>query len=232
MSNILIVLSAADSWTRADGSKYPTGYWAEEFIVIHEKFVKAGNQVALATPGGRRPTADPKSLTAEFTGEEVGRYTHYLQALSPQLAAPLILADVDMADYDAVVIPGGHGPVEDLYKDKDMGRLLITANQTGKIIGSVCHGPASLLAAIRPDGSWEFAGRRMTAFTNDEEVEFGTATNAPWLLETRLRELGAQLVRGETNWAPFITRDGTLITGQNPGSSAATADAVLEALGE
>lgn len=230
MSDILIVLSAADSWTRADGSKYPSGYWAEEFIVIHEKLVQAGHHVALATPGGRRPTADAKSLTAEFAGEAAARYGHYLEVLAPELNAPLALAVVDMAHYDAVVIPGGHGPVEDLYKDKDMGRLLVAANQSGKIIGSVCHGPAALLAAIGPDGSWEFAGRRMTAFTNEEEVEFGTAANAPWLLGTRLRELGAQFVRGDTNWASFVTRDGNLVTGQNPASSAATADAVLEAL--
>lgn len=230
MSNMLIVLSAADSWTRADGSRYPSGYWAEEFIVLHEKFVGAGHRVALATPGGRKPTADAKSLTPEFAGDEAARYAQYLAALSARLNAPLTLADIHIAHYDAVVTPGGHGPVEDLYKDKAMGRLLVAADQAGKIIGSVCHGPAALLPAIRPDGSWVFAGRRMTAFANEEEIEFGTATNAPWLLGTRLRELGAQFVRGDVNWAPFVTRDGNLVTGQNPASSAGTADAVLAAL--
>lgn len=230
MSKILIVLSAADSWTRADGSKYPTGYWAEEFIVIHEKFIDAGHAVDIATPSGKKPTADTKSLQPEFAGAEAGRFVKYLEALSMVLDSPRDLADVDSADYDAVVIPGGHGPVEDLCNDTDMGRLLIEADKAGKLIGSVCHGPAALLSATAADGVWVFAGRQMTAFSDEEEVEFGTATNAPWLLATQLREYGARYVKGNVNWAPFVTRDGNLITGQNPASSAATADAVLQAL--
>lgn len=231
MSKILIVLSAAANWTRADGTLYPTGYWAEEFVVMHEKFVAAGHTVHLATPGGHKPTADEKSLDPQYGGPDVARYAAYLQGIAGDLDAPLWLANVDAASYDAVVIPGGHGPVEDLYRDLELGRLLYAADKAHKIIGTVCHGQAGLLSATQLDGTWLFAGRRLTAFSDEEEIEFGTADNAPWLLASRLRQYGAAYERGPQNWGPFVIRDGNLISGQNPASTAPMADAVVAALG-
>jgi putative intracellular protease/amidase len=142
---------------------------------------------------------------------------------------PLVLAEVDVSRYAAVVIPGGHGPVEDLYKDPDMGRVLVKANQEAKIIAAVCHGPAALLATRDDKGQWPFAGRKMTALSDEEEIEFGTAENAPWLLADTLRKSGAAYEQGP-NWAVYVVKDGNLLTGQNPASSAALADAVIAAL--
>lgn len=230
-NNILIVLSAADTWIRADGTEYPTGYWAEEFVVIHQRFVEAGAHVNVATPGGQKPTADPHSLDPNgVAGPAALEHAAYLQSISETLDPPLNLSEADIADYDAVVVPGGHGPVVDLYKDPSMGRLLSAADDAGKVIGVVCHGQAALLSANDPDGTWRFAGRRMTAFSDEEEVEFGTADNAPWLLAKRLREYGARYEKGTNNWEPFIVRDGRLISGQNPASSGPMADAVIAAL--
>jgi putative intracellular protease/amidase len=140
-----------------------------------------------------------------------------------------VLAEVDVRRYDAVLVPGGHGPMEDLVDDVAMGRVLTEAHDAGLIIASVCHGPAALLSVADRDGGWLFAGRRLTCLTDQEEMEFGTAVNAPWLLESRLRERGAQVEAGE-NWAPHVVRDGLLISGQNPASSPAIAQAVLAAL--
>src|SRR5688572_23742847 len=117
MSSILIVPSAADAWTRADGSTYETGYWAEELVAIHEKLVDAGYKVDIATPEGRKPTVDARSLDPTIGGPEVGRFAKYLDSISEDLELPLTLSEVNVADYDAVVIPGGHGPMEDLYRD-------------------------------------------------------------------------------------------------------------------
>jgi putative intracellular protease/amidase len=230
MSIILIVLSAADRWTRADGSIYETGVWAEEFVVMDEAFVKAGLQVDIASPGGVAPTMDKRSLDPGIVGEEVAeRMRLYLERNSDRVEKPLILADVEMSRYDAVVVPGGHGPVEDLYKDPDMGRVLVEADREEKVIAAVCHGPAALLAARDENGQWPFAGRKMTSLTDEEEIEFGTAENAPWLLADTLRKSGAVFEQGP-NWAAHVVKDGNLLTGQNPGSSAALADAVIAAL--
>lgn len=228
---VLIVLSAADTWTRADGSKYPTGYWTEEFVDVHKEFVEAGYTVDIATPGAVRPTADPKSLEPKTVGAEKAIFfARYLESLSQNLSNPLALAKVNMSNYDAVIIPGGHGPVEDLYKDKNMGKLLFAADKSKKIIGAVCHGQAAFLSAVDSKGNWLFKGRNMTSFSDAEEIEFGTASNAPWLLASTLRKNGANYKCGEKNWGEFILVDGNLITGQNPASSIPMAKAIIETL--
>jgi putative intracellular protease/amidase len=230
MSKILIVLSAADTWTRADGSKYQSGVWAEEFVVMDEKFIAAGCTVDIATPGGVVPTIDPHSMNPAVVGQEnVDHFRSYLDKIAGRLAKPLVLAEVDASQYGAIVIPGGHGPVEDLYKDTDMGRILVEADRMKTIIAPVCHGQAALLPAKDADGNWLFKGRKMTSFSDEEEVELGTADNAPWLLADTLRKCGAEYEKG-ANWGAYIVRDGNLLSGQNPASSAPLADAVLEAL--
>ena len=230
MTRVLIVLSAADKWTRADGSTYDSGVWAEEFIVMDEKLVDAGMEVDIATPGGIEPTIDARSLDPKIVGEDqVHRFRNYLTRNAARLRKPLVLAGIDLARYDALVIPGGHGPVEDLYKDPDMGRLLVEANRESKIIASVCHGPAAFLAARDENGEWPFAGRRMTSFSDEEETEFGTAANAPWLLADTLRKRGARYEKGP-NWGAYMVADGNLLTGQNPASTAMLAEAVVAAV--
>lgn len=230
MTNILIVLSAADKWTRADGSTYESGVWAQEFVDLDEAFIRAGYNVDLASPGGVVPTMDKRSLDPKLVGEDVASHMReYLAANAERIEHPLVLADIDTTEYDAVVVPGGHGPVEDLYKDPDMGRVLVEADRASKVIAAVCHGPAALLAARNGNGEWPFAGRRMTSLSDEEEIEFGTAENAPWLLADTLRKSGAAFEQGP-NWGAYVVQDRNLLTGQNPKSSAPLADAVIAAL--
>lgn len=231
MANILMVVSAADSLTMKDGSEHPTGYWAEELVVSHQSLTEAGNTVHVATPGGRKPTVDQVSLAAESAGGEdrAQGFRDYLEKIDAELAHPLVLADVDIASYDAVVMPGGHGPMADLYKDADLGRILVAANKAGKIIAPFCHGPAGLLSATDDDGSFAFKGRRLTVFTNEEELGGGTGENTPWLVEDALKEKGAVVENGAA-WSSNVVRDGNLITGQNPQSSGDVAKEVLAAL--
>lgn len=230
MTHILIVLSAADTWTRADGSLYESGVWAQEFVDIDEAFMRAGFQVDLASPGGIVPTMDRRSLDPDVVGDDMAeRMRAYLALHAERIAHPLVLAGIDTSAYDAIVVPGGHGPVEDLYKDPDMGRVLVEADRAGKIIAAVCHGPAALLAARDEEGRWPFAGRKMTALSDEEEIEFGTAENAPWLLADTLRKRGAVFEQGP-NWRAHVVKDGNLLTGQNPQSSASLAEVVVGAL--
>ncbi|WP_375386023.1 type 1 glutamine amidotransferase domain-containing protein [uncultured Microbacterium sp.] len=222
MAKVLMVVSAATHWTQADGSKHPSGYWAEELVVPHEALTRAGHTVDIATPGGRAPTVDQTSFNPDIAGPEVERFAAYIDGISDVLENTVPLEEVDVAGYDAVLIPGGHGPMEDLAVDRSMGRVLRAAHADDKIIAAICHGPAALLSAADGDGEWPFAGRTVTSLTDEEETLFGTAANAAWLLESRLRENGAQFV-GSVPWQSHVVVDGRLITGQNPGSSAETA---------
>jgi putative intracellular protease/amidase len=234
MTKMLIVLTGARSWTLKDGSDHPTGFWAEEFLAPYRIFAEAGLDITVATPGGVTPVADDNSLSAEMNdGDEdkVAELRRQLDDLSDTLANTAVLEDVDPADFDAVFVPGGHGPMEDLAVSKPMGELLTTMlGDESKVVASVCHGPASFLAATAADGGPLFAGRQITAFTNEEETQAGLAEQAPWLLEDRLRQTGATITTGAA-WAPHVVVDGNLVTGQNPASSEEVATSVLALLG-
>ena len=187
--------------------------------------------MTIATPGGVRPTVDEASLTAEQAGGEdrAAELRGELDALADRLASPTALEEVSPDDYDGVFVPGGHGPMEDLAVSAELGRLLVTMLDDDKVVAAVCHGPAALLSARRPDGTWAFAGRRLAGFTNDEETQAGLADKAPWLLEDRMREAGGDMESGPA-WQPFSVVDDNVVTGQNPASSSDVAHKTVEAL--
>ncbi|MFD7308011.1 type 1 glutamine amidotransferase domain-containing protein [Promicromonospora sp. NPDC059942] len=231
MSKILMVVSAANSLRLADGTEHPTGYWAEEVAASHRVLTAAGAQVDVATPGGVAPTVDAVSLDERggVPAADAAEFRAYLDGIAGQLAHPLTLADVRGDDYDAIYVPGGHAPMADLAHDADLGRLLLAANDRGTTVGALCHGVAALLSAQEPDGTFAYAGRALTSFTDEEERQGGLGDAAPYLVESRLRERGA-VVQVGAPWSSTVVQDGNLITGQNPQSSAAAAEAVLKAL--
>ncbi|HEY9372031.1 type 1 glutamine amidotransferase domain-containing protein [Streptomyces sp.] len=230
MSKILFVMTGADQWTLADGTKHPTGFWAEEAAAPYAAFKAAGHEIVVASPGGVVPPVDRGSLAPEANGgqEAADRIAATLAAFT-ELQHPIALDDVRLDEYDAVYVPGGHGPMEDLAVDPVSGRLLTDALHSGKPLGVVCHGPASLLAAEQADGSNAFAGYKVAAFTNQEETLAGLADRAKWLLETRLVEAGVD-VQAAAPWAPHVIADRNLITGQNPSSSVPLAAELLKRL--
>ncbi|SDI96670.1 Putative intracellular protease/amidase [Actinokineospora alba] len=231
MSRILMVISGADSMTLADGSTHPTGYWAEEVAASHEVLRAAGVEVDIATPGGVRPTVDALSLDERggVSESDARRFRAYLDSIAQRLDAPLAVADVRIGDYDAIYLPGGHAPMADLADDRDLGELLNAATAEGKTVAALCHGVAALLSATKEDGGFTFAGRSLTSFTDEEERQGGLGDNAPYLVESRLRERGAVVETGPA-WQSVVVEDGNLITGQNPQSSKDTAERVLKAL--
>ncbi|MEU8529159.1 type 1 glutamine amidotransferase domain-containing protein [Streptomyces sp. NPDC048629] len=230
MSKILFVLTGADHWTLADGTKHPTGFWAEEAVAPYAAFTAASHEIVVATPRGVVPTVDKGSLAPEFNGGQEGadRIAAALDSFT-QLKSPIRLEDVRLDEYDAVFYPGGHGPMEDLAVDATSGKLLVDALDSGKPVAVVCHGPAALLAATHADGTNAFAGYKVAAFTDAEETQGGLADRAKWLLESRLVEAGVDVQVGEP-WVPKVVVDRNVVTGQNPASSAPLAAEVLKKL--
>ncbi|WP_194897717.1 type 1 glutamine amidotransferase domain-containing protein [Catenulispora pinisilvae] len=218
---ILFIVSSAHQLTMKDGTLLTTGFWAEELLVPYHAFTQAGFDVKFTTPAGLVPQPDPRSLTAQ-DGADLDHI--------PDLRTPLVLDDVEAGGYEAVFIPGGHAPMEDLATDRMAGQLITQALAAGKPVGAVCHGAAALLAARRDDGTPTVAGYRVTGFTDEEERQGGLADNMRYLLEDKLVELGADFVEGPA-FQPHTETDRNLHTGQNPQSSGRIAADMLEALG-
>jgi putative intracellular protease/amidase len=229
MAKILFVVTGASYWTLKDGTRHPTGYWAEEFAAPYSELTGAGHVVVVATPGGVVPYVDVMSLRPSMAGsEQIAREQEEILRSAEELRRPIELADARLEDYDAVYYPGGHGPMQDLWDNADSGRLLTAALASGKPLAIVCHAPAAILATRR-HGVSPFAGYHVTAFTNDEEEGVGLRDKAKWLVEDELVKLGLTFTRGEI-WKPYTVVDRNLYTGQNPASAGPLAREVLKVL--
>ncbi len=224
------VLIIVTSNAKLGDSGKATGIWAEELTVPYYAFIDAGIAVELASPKGGAVPFDPASIKPK--GENGTHVERFLSDVEAQrvCAATRIAADMDAAGFDAIFFPGGHGAMWDLPTDQGVTLAVEAAYRANKIIAAVCHGPAGLVAAKRPDGKSILHGKRINAFTNDEEAAAGLTHVVPFALEARMREQGGVFEKA-ANWHAFAVRDGNLITGQNPMSSTLVAQHVLEALG-
>jgi putative intracellular protease/amidase len=200
-------------------SGLPTGAWLEEVCVPLKAFRDAGLAVAIASPLGGRPPIDPNS--AGFDTSAVPDREEWLDGTE-------IMADVDPGRYAAVFLAGGHGTMWDFPDSQALSRIVGSVASNG-VVAAVCHGPAGLIGAADADGKPLVAGRTVTAFSDAEEDAAGASAVVPFSLQRELTALGATVEVA----APFtvnVRRDGNLVTGQNPASSAATAEAAIAAV--
>ncbi|SDB83266.1 Putative intracellular protease/amidase [Raineyella antarctica] len=225
MSAILMVLTSHD---QLGDTGRKTGFWLEEFAAPYYVFVDAGQQVTLASPAGGQPPLDPKSDDEGAQTEATRRFKED-PAAQQALATTLRLADVDPEAYDAVFYPGGHGVVWDLPVDEDNLRVLRSFTTTDRPLAAVCHAPAIFRDAVDAQGEPFVKGRRVTGFTNTEEEGVELTEIVPFLVEDALRANGAEYSKGP-DWGAHVIRDGNLVTGQNPASSAAAAEQLLDVL--
>lgn len=198
-----------------------TGLWLEEFAVPFNVFRDKGYDITVKSIKGGGVPLDPNSL--EGVDKE-----NFKEALA-LLEDTAELSKDDAVSYDAIYLPGGHGTVFDFPASKALKEVVSQMAQTNKVIGSVCHGPAGLTTATLKDGTPIVKGKTVTAFTDEEEEEMKLTKEVPFLLETRLRELGAEFQRAG-KWEDFAVTDGTLVTGQNPQSSKSVALRMIDVL--
>ena len=164
-----------------------------------------------------------------------------LQAI-PGFQRPVALSeltDEQMAEFDAMFTPGGHGPMVDMAGNPDVARLLVVLQVARLLvvlqskaapIAALCHGPALLLSAPElADRLRLFDGYRMTCFTDEEEDQTEACRlGMEWYLDAALKNAGAVFDDGPSAWTSHVVVDRNLITGQNPGSTEATADAFIK----
>jgi putative intracellular protease/amidase len=222
---ILMVLTSHDQLGNT-GKK--TGFWLEEFAAPYYAFKDAGAQLTLASPKGGQPPLDPKSDEPDAQTEATERFRKDSVAQSA-LASTVLLNSVKADDYDAIFYPGGHGPLWDLAEDKHSIALIEAFYNAGKPVAAVCHAPGVLRHAKSADGQPLVKGKQVTGFTNSEEDAVQLTDVVPFLVEDELKAKGGIFSKG-SDWASYVRTDGLLLTGQNPASSQATAEALLAKL--
>ncbi|MET1070411.1 MAG: type 1 glutamine amidotransferase domain-containing protein, partial [Pseudomonas prosekii] len=222
---ILMVLTSHDQLGNT-GKK--TGFWLEEFAAPYYTFKDAGAQLTLASPKGGQPPLDPKSDEPDAQTAATERFRKDSAAQSA-LASTVVLSSVKAEDFDAVFYPGGHGPLWDLAEDQHSIALIEALYRAGKPVATVCHAPGVLRHVKDADGQPLVKGKRVTGFSNSEEEAVQLTDVVPFLVEDELKAKGGIYSKGE-DWASYVTTDGLLLSGQNPASSEATAEALLAKL--
>jgi len=93
-------------------------------------------------------------------------------------------------------------------------------------VGAVCHGPMGLVN-VKVDGEHLVKGKKVACFTDSEEAAVKLTDVVPFLLESRMKELGAD-VKAAADWSENCVVDGKLVTGQNPASASAVAKEMVK----
>lgn len=220
---VLMVISS----NGVDGGETQPGYELEEFAHAYLIFKQNHITVDVASPMGGKAEPDKHDPQAAYALAIAGD-----KAILSKLNDTRPLAAVDPSAYDAVFIVGGKGAMFDLPDHQPLQRLIAEIYDGGGVVSAVCHGPAALVNVTLSDGRYLVDGKSVNGFTNQEETLFskGWVSKFDFLLEDRLKERG-----GRFEAAPMmlshVAQDGRLITGQNPASTPAVAEALVRALG-
>lgn len=258
-ASVLVVLSDSDHLDLKDGKVFPTGFYLNELMQPVKRLLDAGHQVTFATPSGLAPTLDKSSDDKMYFNNDVNAWrTHraLLDKLKLTSAAfsPVIslarAAQRGYGEFDAIYIPGGHAPMQDLLTSPALGKALAAFHAAGKPTALVCHGPIALLSTL-PDApaftrqlaetghaaaqpGWIYAGYRMTVISNaEEEIAKGLLPKGgamKFYPQTALEQAGGKYSSNTEPFTSHIVTDRELITGQNPASATAVAQALLERL--
>ena len=198
-----------------------TGVWLEEFAVPYLVFRDTGYELTTASPLGGLSPVDEGSMSCS-NPEEWDECIKILRNTTR-------LSEVNYRDYDAIFLPGGHGPMFDLANDLLLKEIVEYFYNSDKIVSAVCHGPAGLVLAEDKNGVSILKDKKVTCFTNKEEHIVKRDEAVPFLLETKIRDLGAKFEEASP-WSEHVCSDGNLITGQNPQSALLLAEKVTKRL--
>ena len=221
--NVLFVVTSHD--LKGDSGE-KTGLWLAELTHPLHELEAAGHRALIASIQAGKAPVDGDSLN--MTDPINAQYWEQGD-LQQRLKNAPALADLNGADYDAIFFTGGYGTMWDFRESTAAQRLTREIYERGGIVAAVCHGPAALVDVKLANGEYLVQGKRLAAFTNQEEEATGGIKIVPFLLADALVAHGA-LHQPAANWAENVVVDGRLITGQNPASAAAVGRALVQAL--
>lgn len=218
MSKVLVIVT-----NHPELAGEPNGTYLPELTHALHELRDAGVEYELASPkGGRAPVygKDADEVTISMLAEP---------AFVKALEETSVLKDVNLNDFDAIYFPGGYGLLFDLVDNPDSHDAVLTMLNRNAPISAVCHGPAALGNIKFADGTPIVAGRNVTGFTREEEIDYKTIDKIPFLLEEQMINSDATYQKRKI-WVEFVVEDGNIITGQNPASAAGIGQALVARL--
>lgn len=114
-----------------------------------------GWKTTFATEDGDIPEADPRLLMGFVRGPlgagPTGLADYRRMTLTPEYHTPLKYSEIDVEDYDALLLTGGHAPgMRQFLESKVLQKRVVQFFKKGKVVGAICHGVLVLSRAIDP----------------------------------------------------------------------------------
>lgn len=215
-------------------ARYPsrtdtTGLWLTELTHFTDVVEAAGYTPVFTSPKGGKVPLDERSLGWLYMDSSAREHLAS-PTFRARLENTLPIAGIDPAKFSAIYFTGGHGVMWDFTGNPDIQRVAEQIYAQGGVVSAVCHGVAGLLDLKDAKGQPLIKGRQITGFSNQEEWLSGMKSQVPFFLEDKLVGKGALYSK---YWLPFMSysvTDGRVVTGQNPQSPKAVAEAVVAVL--
>ena len=197
--------------------------YTHTFSVFRDK----GYQVVVASIQGGEIPIDQASLSGDNYAGAAKKFMEDDDA-QKKLLNSQALSNIEFdASVDVIFLAGGHGTCVDFVGSLELKHAVEKVYANNKIVAAVCHGPVGLVQCVKPDGSPLVADKTVTGFSNSEEDVVQLSDKVPFMLESKLSELGGKYEKGN-DWSSKVCVDGNLVTGQNPQSSEECAKAVVK----
>ena len=201
------------------------GTYSPEITHAIDVFTKHGLDYDIASiHGGKAPI-----YGTDVEDDDINKTVLENEDFQKRMNNTMPVSDVNIADYSAVFYPGGFGLLSDLAENEDFAKLAAAHYEDGGILGAVCHGPAGFLPITLSNGEPLLADKSVTGFTREEEIDYGTVNDIPFLLEEALTRKSARFNKVQP-WGAFVIEDGRVISGQNPASAHDVAEAIVRQL--
>lgn len=218
---ILFVVTSHD---KKGSTGEPTGFYLGEAAHPWEVLHDAGYVIDFVSPKGGKAPVDGFDLT-DPVNKKFWENAEYHKKIENTLKP----SDVKPGDYAAIYYAGGHGAMWDFADNTALQQIAAAIYEKGGIVGAVCHGPAGLVNIKLSNGKYLVDGKKINAFTNEEEEAVGLTKVVPFLLEDGLIKHGAKFEKSGL-WQVHVTADNRVVTGQNPQSAKGVGEAILTEL--
>jgi putative intracellular protease/amidase len=216
---------------------WPVGFWASELTHPWYEFREVGYEVTLASLDGGKvevdAMSDPRDPSGYSADDVISMGFLNTPKLAPMLEETKKLSELELDEFDAIVVCGGQSPMFTFRDNEDLKQAISHFYEYERPTAALCHGTAALMDVKLSDGSYLIEGKTMTGFADVEEEDADAAVGQkvmPWHIEDAAKERGANYVQGGL-WRAFAVQDGPLITGQQQYSGREVAKLVIEALG-
>jgi putative intracellular protease/amidase len=231
------ILMVASSPSTSKQTGWPIGFWAAELTHPLRVFQEAGYEVELASTEGGKLMMDGYSNPTDASGYSAHDVISlgYMQQdwFNQMLENTRKLTEVSPADYAAIFLVGGQGPMYTFRGNHDLELLFANFYESGKPSAAVCHSTTLLLEAKKSNGELLVKGKTWTGFADAEEEFADQAVGMkiqPYRIETEAKKIAGTTFKVAAPFSSYAIQDGNLITGQQQNSGGAAAELLVKAL--